>query len=170
MGATHRWTRQVDSKVVGRSRSGSLTGWVDWFVGSWRDLTGGWGGSIGGWVRGAISPVDEVGGFMARSRQWTRCDSPMLGSVWVYQVDRCDGWIEWASFFLLSLSLFARLMSPEMVWSENKSVNQFPSQSHKTHDQLKWFYWKFYFPCATKHALRCKTISWNGFTPKQTQP
>lgn len=28
----------------------------DRFVGSWRDLTGGRGGSIGSWVRGTISP------------------------------------------------------------------------------------------------------------------
>ena len=57
------------SKGDGRSRSGSLTGWVDRFVGSWRDLAGGRGGLIGGWVRGAISLVDEVGrlvgGFVA---------------------------------------------------------------------------------------------------------
>ena len=57
MGATRVWTRWVNLKVVGQSGSGSLTGWVDRFVGSWRDLTGGRGGSIGGWVRGAISPV-----------------------------------------------------------------------------------------------------------------
>ena len=29
VGATRRWTRWVDLKVVGRSRSGSLTDWVD---------------------------------------------------------------------------------------------------------------------------------------------
>ena len=66
MGATRRWTRWVDLKVVGRSRSGSHTGWVDRFVGSWRDLVGGRGGSIGGWVHGAISPV-------------LGCDSLVLG-------------------------------------------------------------------------------------------
>ena len=32
VGATRRWTRWVDLKVVGRSRSGSLIGWVDRFV------------------------------------------------------------------------------------------------------------------------------------------
>ena len=68
MGATRRCTRWVDLKVVGRSRSGSLTGWVDRLVGSWHDLAGGRGGSIGGWVRGAISPV-------------LGCDSSVLGSV-----------------------------------------------------------------------------------------
>ena len=52
MGATRRWMRWADLKVVGRSRSGSLTRWVDQFEGSWRDLVGGRGGSIGGWVRG----------------------------------------------------------------------------------------------------------------------
>ena len=66
MGATRQWTRWVDLKVVARSRSGSLTRWVDQFMGSWRDLTGGRGGSIGGWVRGAISPM-------------LGCDSPVLG-------------------------------------------------------------------------------------------
>jgi len=39
---------------VGRSRNGSLTGWVNRFVGSWHDLAGGRGGSIGGWVHGMI--------------------------------------------------------------------------------------------------------------------
>ena len=51
---------------MGRSRSGSLTGWVDRFVGLWRDLAGGRGGSISGWVRGAISLM-------------LGCDSPVLG-------------------------------------------------------------------------------------------
>ena len=32
MGLTRHWTRWVDLKVVGRSRSGSLIGWVDRFV------------------------------------------------------------------------------------------------------------------------------------------
>ena len=63
--------------------------WVNQWVGSWHDLAGGRGGSIDGWVRGAISPV--------------------LGSVWVA---RCD--CELASFFSLSLSLFAHLMSSKM--------------------------------------------------------
>ena len=58
------------------------TRWVDRFVVSWGDLAVGQGGLIGGWVRGAISPV-------------LGCDSPVLGSVWVDQVDRCDGWIRW---------------------------------------------------------------------------
>ena len=40
MGATRLWTRWVNLKVVGQFGSGSLTGWVDRFVGSWRDLTG----------------------------------------------------------------------------------------------------------------------------------
>ena len=65
----------------------------------------------------------------------------------------------------LSLSFSLRVWNPKMVCSENKSVNQFPGQSHKTHGQLKCFFGKFYFPCTTKHAVRCKIISWNGFTP-----
>ena len=68
VGATRRWTRWVDLKVVGRSRSGSLTGWVNRFVGSWRDLAGGRGRLIGEWVHGAISPV-------------LGCDSLVLGCV-----------------------------------------------------------------------------------------
>ena len=59
---------------VGRSKSGSLTGWIDQFVGLWRDLAGGRGGLIGAWDRGVISPV-------------LGCDLPMLGTMWV---DRCD--------------------------------------------------------------------------------
>ena len=70
----------------------------------------------------------------------------------------------------LSLSLSLRVWDPEMVWSENRNVNQFSGQSHKTHGQMKCFSGKFYFSCATKHTVRCKIISWNGFTPKQTQP
>ena len=98
-------------------------------MGSCRNLASGRGGLIGGWVRGAILPVDEVGrsvgGFVAQSR---RCWGATR-----WRLDRC-GWIgvmggsggsgglsELVSFFflslslLLSLSLFAHLMSPEMV-------------------------------------------------------
>ena len=76
------------------------------------------------------------------------------------------------SVTLSSLSLYLSLCAfdPEMVYSENRNVKPFSGQSLILHGQLKWFYGKFYFPCATKHALRCKTISWNGFTPKQTEP
>ena len=35
---------------------GEDEGWVDRFVGLWRDLPGGGGGSIDSWVRCAISP------------------------------------------------------------------------------------------------------------------
>ena len=73
------------------------------------------------------------------------------------------------SVTLSSFSLSLRVWDLEMVCSENRNVNQFPGLSHKTHGQLKCFSEKFYFPCTTKHALRCKIISWNGFTPKQTQ-
>ena len=58
----------------------------------------------------------------------------------------------------LSLSLSARL-SPEIICSENRSVKYFSGQSHKAHGQLKLFSRKFYFPCTTKHAVRCKIIS-----------
>ena len=37
---------------VGRSKSGSLTGWIDQFVGLWRDLADGRGGvdrCVGSW-------------------------------------------------------------------------------------------------------------------------
>ena len=100
---------------------------------------------------------------------WWWCDlgggvrymaAPVLG---------CDWWIHNSLFFLpLYLSLCAS--DPKMVCSEDRNVKPFPGQSIILHGQLKWFYGKFYFPCATKHALRCKTISWNGFTPKQTEP
>ena len=35
---------------------GEDEGWVDWFMGSWRELVSGRSGSIDLWVRGAISP------------------------------------------------------------------------------------------------------------------
>ena len=61
MGATHQWTR-----------------WIDLGVG--HSL----GGSIDSWVRGVISPVDEVGrlvgGFAARSCRWTRWVDRWVGS------------------------------------------------------------------------------------------
>ena len=90
------------------------------------------------------------------------------GLVWV--TTRCE-WVRWSPLSLfLSLFLSLCIWDPEMVCSENRNVNQFPGQSHKTHGQLKCFSRKFYFPCATKHTVRCKIISWNGFTPKQTHP
>ena len=52
--------------MAAQSRSGSLIGWVDRFVGSWRDLIDGSGGSIIGWVCGAISLM-------------LGCDLPVLG-------------------------------------------------------------------------------------------
>ena len=55
-------------------------------IGLWVRLAGGRGGLIGSWVRGAISPVDEVGrsvgGFVAQSHQCldVRSElSPVLG-------------------------------------------------------------------------------------------
>ena len=86
-------------------------------------------------------------------------------SVWVSES------VRWSPLSLfLSLFLCLRVWDPKMVCSENRNVNQFPGQSHKTHGQLKCFSRKFYFPCATKHTVRCKIISWNGFMPKQTHP
>ena len=57
MGATRQWMRWVDLGV-GHSLGGSIS--------SWRDIANGQGGSIGGWVRGAILLV-------------LGCDSPVLG-------------------------------------------------------------------------------------------
>ena len=73
----------------------------------------------------------------------------------------CWGAIGWIGNSLFSLSLYLSLCAfdPEMVYSENRNVKPFSGQSLILHGQLKWFYGKFYFPCATKHALRCKTIS-----------
>ena len=97
-----------------------------------------------------------VGLRLALNEEWVELGLPWgRGSVWV----RCS----------LSLSL-SHVWDPKMVCSENRNVNQFPGQSHKTHSQLKCFSEKFYLPCATKHIVMCKIISWNGFTPKQMQP
>ena len=48
-------TRPIEARSV-RGFVGEDEGWVDRFVGSWRDLAGGRGGSISSWVRGVISP------------------------------------------------------------------------------------------------------------------
>ena len=82
-------------------------------------------------------------------------------SMWVSSV--------WTRVPVISLSLFMRL-SPEIVWSENRNVKQFSGQSHNIYGQMKCFSGKFYFPCANKHTVRYKIISWNGFMPKQPQP
>ena len=95
-------------------------------------------------------------------------------SVVVQDIWRCRCWgaIGWIDNSLFFLSLYLSLCTSdlEMVCSENRNVKPYPGQSLILHGQLKWFYGKFYFSCATKHALRCKTISWNGFTPKQMEP
>ena len=121
-----------------------------------------------------------MGGFMARSRRYwsatrwcldVRSERSACERGWRVLCER--GVSEVISLSLsLSLSLFLSLCvwDPEMVCSENRNVNQFSGQNHKTHGQRKCFSEKFYFPCATKHTMRCKIISWNGFTPKQTQP
>ena len=110
---------------------------------------------------------------------WCDLDGDAISMV-VRDIWRCRCWgagsagagvrsVLGGSVTLSSFSLSLRVWDLEMVCSENRNVNQFPGQSHKTHGQLKCLSGKFYFPCATKHVLRCKIISWNGFTPKQTQ-
>ena len=49
---------------------GEDEGWVDWFMGSWRDLVSGRGGSIDLWVRG----------FMARSHRRVEGTRTAIGS------------------------------------------------------------------------------------------
>ena len=107
----------------------------------------------------------------ARSRQRElNGASGLVAVVWAQRREP-DLTLSSLSSCSLSLSLFlsARL-SLEIIWRENRSVKYLPGQSHKTHGQMKLFSGKFYFPCTTKHTVSCKTISWNGFTPKQTQP
>ena len=109
---------------------------------------------------GAISRLDLVGASsMAR-----------LGLGWWFKLDNASPIsLSLVSLRALSLSLsLSTRLSSEIICSENRSVKYFSSQSHKTHGQLKLFSRKFYFSCTTKHAVRCKIISWNGFTPKQT--
>ena len=65
---------------------GEDEGWVNRFVGLWRDLAGGGGGSIGSWVRGAISPLrggDEDGDRFVSS--WCDLANGRGGSIssWV---------------------------------------------------------------------------------------
>ena len=151
-----------DAISMGCNRSGVMRSSVDRFGcdrSRWIDLR--WGAIGLGWCNlrwislgGSIFGGDAIL-VVVRDIWWRRC----WGAI------SC-GWID--NFLSLSLSL--RVWDPKMVWSENRNVNQFSGQSHKTHGQLKCFSGKFYFPCATKHAVRCKIISWNGFTPKQTQP
>ena len=105
----------------------------------------------------------------ARSRQYELNGASGLGAVIWAQRCEPDLTLSSLSSCSLSLSLSARL-SLEIIWRENRSVKFFPGQSYKTHGQMKLFSGKFYFPCATKHTVSRKTISWNGFTPKQTQP
>ena len=115
--------------------------------------------------------ANEIG-FGRISLQWW-CNLGGVRSRWWCDLDGGAGArvrsILGGSVTLSSFSLSLRVWDLEMVCSENRNVNQFPGLSHKTHGQLKCFSEKFYFPCITKHALRCKIISWNGFTPKQTQ-
>ena len=148
-GSIWRWWVNLE---VGHSLGGLIS--------SWRDLAG---GSIGGFVAWSeLSPV--LGCAIGKECVWERMES----TVWERS--------EWGDLFSLSLSLSLSLSfslcasDPEMFCSENKNVNHFSGQSHKTHGQWKCFSGKFYFPCATKYTVRCKIISWNGFTPKQTQP
>ena len=103
----------------------------------------------------------NLDGMISKARSWRH---DLEGAILPMQSRRhVWGWgVISSSLSLLSLSrslsLFARL-SPEMVWSENRNVKQFPGQSHNIYSQMKLFSGKFYFPCATKHAVRCKIIS-----------
>ena len=50
MGVTRRWTRWVDLKVAAQSRSGSLIGRVNRFVGLWHDLASAGVRLVGAWM------------------------------------------------------------------------------------------------------------------------
>ena len=132
----------IGGKVVRLRNESTRKGNSPW-VCVWHSLNCGWSSDY-------REGVDQL--RLAWRRGWS--------SVWVSEL---------GDLFSLSLSLFARL-SPKMVWSENRNVNQFPGQSRKTHGQMKCFSGKLYFPCATKHTVGCKIIPWNGFTPTQMQP
>ena len=123
-------------------------------------------------VRWGRSCVDRRWGVVKlRNESTGKGNSPWV-CVWVelgLPWGRGSVWVRCSLSLSLSLSL-SHVWDPKMVCSENRNVNQFPGQSHKTHSQLKCFSEKFYFPCATKHIVMCKIISWNGFMPKQMQP
>ena len=159
-----RWG-EVRSKVCGSEvRCSRIEKWINWK----RKLTMGlhlvlneeWVELVLSWGRGLVWVTELSNRTTVRERIGVSDNS-----VWVSES------VRWSPLSLfLSLFLCLRVWDPEMVCSENRNVNQFPGQSHKTHGQLKCFSRKFYFPCATKHTVRCKIIFWNGFTPKQTHP
>ena len=144
-------------------------------------------GLIDSWVRGAISLVDEVGrsvrGFVAWSHRrmegtrtvfgsWVRDaispsrggdeDSDLTGAISL-SLSVCAS----VSPFSLSVSLFAHLQNNLKV---KQKLKIFSGSKGLFYGQSKWFSGKLYFPCATKHTVSCKRISWNRFQPKQTQP
>ena len=104
------------------------------------------GATCGSWVRGAtISGLTILGFLGSRSLSLYLC-------VWVLS---------------LSLSLFARLRK----WFEGKILAENIFRVKGLNFTVNWnSFRKIHFPCATKHEERCKTISWNRFTPKQTHP
>ena len=146
-----RWG-EVRSKVCGsEERCSRIEKWINWK----RKLT--------------------MGLHLVLNEEWVELGlSWGRGLVWVTELSNrttVRERIGVSEVLSLSLSLsLSHVWDPKMVCSENRNVNQFPGQSHKTHNQLKCFSRKFYFPCETKHAVKCKIISWNGFTQKQTQP
>ena len=127
-------------------------GWVDRFVGSWRDLAGGRGRSISSWVHGAISPSrggDEDGNLTGAISNSTARSLSLCLRV-------CESF--------LSLRVFENDLKVKL------KLKIFFGSRGLFYSQSKWFFGKLYFPCATKHTVSCKRISWNRFQPKQIQP
>ena len=83
------------------------------------------------------------------------------GSVWLW---------EWASFFILSLSLSLSLHFDEAGNGLKWKCKPIFGSKCKNRWSNEIVFRKIYFSCATKHTVTRKTISWNAFTPKQTQP
>ena len=137
-------------------------GWVDWFMGSWRELVSGRSGSIDLWVRG----------FMARSHhrvERTRMVIwPVRSQTW--RPDLSLSLSVCASVSPFSLSLFLSLRVFENDLKVKQKLKIFSGLKGLFYGQSKWFSRKLYFPYATKHTISCKMISWNRFQPKQTQP
>ena len=148
----------------------------DRFVGSWRNLTVAWRGR-GQW---------SVHGFVGRSQRWTRWVDRFMGSwcdltvAWRgrgRRFDWCDLELDGAisnSLCLRVCEAFLFLFLSLRVFGNDLKVKQklkiFSRSKGLFYSQSKWFSRKLYFPCATKHTVSCKRISWNCFQPKQTQP
>ena len=160
---------------------GEDKGWVDWFVGSWRDLADGRGGSIGSWVHGAISSShggDEDGNRFVGL--WRDLVSRRGGSInllrdltvawrgWGRRYDRRN--LELDSAISLSLSVWVPVSPFSLslrVSGNDLKVKQklkiFFESKGLFYGQSKWFTQKLYFSCATKHTVSCKRISRNRF-------